>query len=60
MGASPSSIYDITTEYRFLVCGPYLIFYHPQGAMVLVDRILYGGRDHLAILFGNFPQDEAE
>ena len=39
--------------YRFLVCGNYLIFYHTDGAAVMVDRVLYGRRDYLALLFGN-------
>jgi plasmid stabilization system protein ParE len=60
IGAQLSSIYDIATDYRFLVCGRYLAFYRPQDTVVLIDRILYGRRDYLAILFGNLPQDETE
>jgi addiction module RelE/StbE family toxin len=60
IGALLSSIYDIATDYRFLVCGNYLAFYRPQDDVVLIDRILYGRRDYLAILFGNLSQDETE
>jgi plasmid stabilization system protein ParE len=63
IGAHLSSIYEIATDYRFLVCGNYLVFYRPQNNNnddVLIDRILYGRRDYLAILFGDLPQDETE
>ena len=39
--------------YRYLVCGNYMIFYHLSDASALVDRILYGRRDYLALLFGD-------
>ena len=39
--------------YRFLVCGNYLVFYHIDQQTVMVDRVLYGRRDYLAILFGD-------
>lgn len=39
--------------YRYLVCGNYMIFYHLSDASVLVDRILYGRRDYLALLFSD-------
>ena len=38
--------------YRYLVCGHYLIFYHLEADRVLVDRVLYGRRDYMALLFG--------
>ena len=37
--------------YRFLVCGNYMIFYHTDRVTVMVDRVLYGRRDYLALLF---------
>ena len=58
IGASLSSIYEIDTDYCFIVCGNYLAFYRPQENEVLIDRILYGRRDYLVILFGDLPQDE--
>ena len=39
--------------YRCLICGSYLIFYHLSEDSVLVDRVLYGRRDYLALLFGD-------
>ena len=46
--------------YRFLVCGSYLVFYHTQADTVMVDRVLYGRRDYLALLFGDALTDEKE
>ena len=37
--------------YRALVCGQYLAFYRFDGKTVFVDRILYGRRDYMALLF---------
>lgn len=51
-GASLSSIIDVETEYRYLVCGKYLAFYIVGKTEVIVDRVLYGRRDYLRTLFG--------
>ena len=53
MGAPLSSIADIESDYRFLVTGRYLTFYRVHGSDVYVDRVLYGRRDYLRILFGD-------
>ena len=50
MGTSLSAIVEVDTEYRFLICGKYIAFYHPQGENIRIDRILYGKRDYIAIL----------
>ena len=60
IGTPLSSIYEVDTDYRFLVCGNYLAFYHPQENEVLIDRILYGRQSYLVILFGEMIQDETE
>jgi plasmid stabilization system protein ParE len=52
MGPSLSSITEVESDYRFLVCGNYLTFYRVKGKDVYIDRILYGRRDYLRILFG--------
>ena len=39
--------------YRYLVCGSYMAFYHIRNQEVIVDRVLYGKRDYLSILFGD-------
>ena len=51
MGAALSSVIEPETDYRFLVSGSYLIFYRIEKNCVYVDRILYGKRDYLKILF---------
>jgi addiction module RelE/StbE family toxin len=58
IGASLSSIIDIQTDYRFLVCANYLIFYRYEDGNVFVSRILYGRRNYMHILFGDLPEDE--
>ena len=46
--------------YRYLVCGSYMVFYHIHIEEVMVDRILYGRRDYLSILFGEELTEESE
>lgn len=43
--------------YRYLICGSYMIFYHLSEDSVMVDRVLYGRRDYLALLFGDQLED---
>jgi addiction module RelE/StbE family toxin len=57
MGAPLSSIADVDSDYRFLVCGNYLAFYHAETDIARVDRILYGKRDYLSILFGDLTKN---
>jgi len=58
IGAPLSSITDVDNDYRFLVSSSYLVFYRTSGRDVYVDRILYGRRDYLRILFGDLPAGE--
>lgn len=51
-GAPLSSVAEVESDYRFLVSGSYLAFYRVRDSAVYVDRILYGRRDYLRILFG--------
>lgn len=53
LGAPLSSIADVEGGFRFLVAGNYLTFYRIENGEVYIDRILYGRRDYLRILFGN-------
>ena len=57
-GAPLSSVADVESDYRFLVSGNYLAFYRAYGNTVYVDRILYGRRDYLRILFGDLETTE--
>lgn len=60
IGAPLSSVVDIQTNYRFLVCANYLIFYRYEDEIVFVSRILYGRRNYMRILFGDLPEDQEE
>jgi addiction module RelE/StbE family toxin len=58
MGAPMSSIINIETGYRFLVCGQYTVFYRYESDAVYVDRVLYGRRDFMQILLGDIAEEE--
>ena len=58
LGAALSSITETDSDYRFLVCGKYLVFYRVLADNVYIDRVLYGKRDYLSILFRNLPQTD--
>ena len=60
MGTLLSSIANVESDYRFLVHGNYLTFYRVQGDEVYVDRVIYGRRDYLRILFGDVLEEETE
>ena len=60
IGSPLAAIADTDTDYRYLVTGNYITFYRVQGSDVYVDRILYGRRDYLRILFGDRTEDETQ
>ena len=37
--------------YRYLVCGSYMVFYHISDSSVQIDRVLYGRRNYVSLLF---------
>ena len=51
MGALLSSVADVGGDYRFLVSGNYMVFYRVNGRDFFIDRVLYGRRDYLRVLF---------
>jgi plasmid stabilization system protein ParE len=51
IGTPLSSKVPFETDYRFLVCGNYLAFYRYENKTVFVDRVIYGRRDYIKILF---------
>ena len=53
-------ITEFESDYRFLVCGNYLAFYRVTESEVKIDRVLYGGRDYLRVLFGNPSECETD
>ena len=57
LGSPLSSITDTDSDYRFLVTDNYMTFYRVFGNDVYVDRILYGRRDYLRILFADTQEE---
>ena len=62
LGALLSAKYDDIDvgDYRYLVCLNYLAFYRIDGQTVQIDRIIYGRRDYVAVLFGELSHEEVE
>lgn len=58
IGAPLSSIAEIPNNYRFLVCGNYLVFYRFQDDIVRVVRVIYGKRDYMKTLFGDAAEEK--
>ena len=58
MGAPLLAAPKQSVPYRTLVCGSYLIFFHVGGEAVYVDRVLYGRRDYMALLFGDQLEED--
>jgi plasmid stabilization system protein ParE len=53
----PSPLH-MKSEYRMLVCGSYLAFFHSDESTIYIDRILYGRRDYLSILFPSLTGED--
>ena len=58
MGTPLSSIADVGTGYRFLVSGNYMVFYRVQDSDVYIDRVLYGRRDYMSVLFKDLLREK--
>ena len=57
IGAPLPAAADVDRAYRFLVSGNYMIFYRVNGTDVYIDRVLYGRRDYLRVLFAENRDD---
>lgn len=53
IGTPLSSVADVNSDYRYLVSGNYMIFYRVSGKDIFIDRVIYGRRDYLRILFAD-------
>lgn len=51
MGRKLSSKIGVTTDYRYLISGKYMIFYKIDDIYVSIYRILYGKRDYIKLLW---------
>ena len=58
IGTPLSAVADVNSDYRYLVSGNYMVFYRVAGKDVFIDRVLYGRRDYLRILFGDITEDD--
>ena len=58
IGSPLSARYENVGDYRYLVCGSYLVFYREQNDTVYIDRILYGKSDYLSTLFGGLADEQ--
>ncbi len=58
IGILISAITDIDSDYRYLVCGKYISFYRIEVSAVIIDRILYGRRDYIRVLFGDLSEED--
>lgn len=52
IGALLSSRVDFETDYRYLVCGNYNVFYRIETDSVKIIRVLNARRNFMVILFG--------
>lgn len=53
-GTPLSSIIKFNTDYRFIVCENYTVFYRVNDKTVYVVRVLYSKRNFMSVLFGDF------
>lgn len=52
IGAPLSSRIDVKTDYRYLVCGNYNVFYRIETDTVKIVRVLNARRNFMTIIFG--------
>ena len=51
LGAPLSTVAEVESDYRFLVSGNYMVLYRANGNKIYIDRVLYGRRDYMRVLF---------
>lgn len=57
IGRRLSSRINVKTDYRYLVCGNYNIFYRVENEVVKVIRVLNARRNFMLVLFGEEDQN---
>ena len=60
IGTPLSAVVAVDSDYRFLGCGSYLAFYRFVNGVVLIDRILHGRQNYVAILLGNIWEENED
>lgn len=56
-GAPLSNVINIKTNYRFIICKSYIVFYLKDGTNIKIIRIIYGRRNYVQILFNTVFKD---
>lgn len=56
LGTPISSPKRMKDQYRYLVSGNYMVFYRTEASDIHIDRVLYGRRDYLHVLFEGLPE----
>lgn len=57
IGRMLSSRVNVKTDYRYLVCGNYIVFYRVEHKTVKVVRVLNARRNFMLVLFGEEAQN---
>jgi len=57
IGKPLAAVVAVNTDYRFLGCGSYLVFYRPVNGDVFIDRILHSRQDYISILLGDIQEE---
>lgn len=52
LGIELSSKIGVSTDYRYLISGNYIVFYKVDKIYISIYRILYSRRDYIKILLG--------
>ena len=52
IGTPLRAVTDMESDYRFIAVRGYAVFYRSSGGYVYIDRVIYGRRDYMRILFG--------
>ena len=60
IGTPLSAVSGVESDCRFLISGNYMAFYRVMDRNVYVDRVLYGRRDYLRILFPDLSQEDED
>jgi plasmid stabilization system protein ParE len=55
-GAPLDSICPVHSDYRFVACEGWMLFYWVEGETPVVARILWGSSDYVRVLFAGAPQ----
>ena len=59
IGTLLSAVADVNSDCRYLVSGSYMVFYRVAGKDIFIDRVLYGRRDYLRILFADTQEEQS-